>query len=89
MSKPDRPPAFPAAPAQFFNMVRTHTLQGTFGDPYYGGNANFVGWDLIGYPGIRSERAPSADQALGAKLDARRTSRRTTTTCSQGQALKP
>jgi hypothetical protein len=20
---------------------------------YYGGNANFVGWDLIGYPGIR------------------------------------
>ena len=37
----------------FFEMVRTHTIQGTFGDPYYGGNANFVGWDLIGYPGIR------------------------------------
>jgi gluconate 2-dehydrogenase gamma chain len=37
----------------FFEMVRTHTLQGTFGDPYYGGNANCVGWDLIGYPGIR------------------------------------
>jgi gluconate 2-dehydrogenase gamma chain len=37
----------------FFEMVRAHTLQGTFGDPYYGGNANFVGWDLIGYPGIR------------------------------------
>ena len=30
-----------------------HTIQGMFGDPYYGGNANFVGWDLIGYPGIR------------------------------------
>jgi gluconate 2-dehydrogenase gamma chain len=39
--------------ATFFNMVRTHTIQGTFCDPYYGGNANFVGWDLIGYPGIR------------------------------------
>jgi gluconate 2-dehydrogenase gamma chain len=39
--------------ATFFNLVRTHTLQGTFCDPYYGGNANFVGWDLIGYPGIR------------------------------------
>ena len=39
--------------ATFFNLVRTHTIQGTFGDPYYGGNANFVGWDLIGYPGIR------------------------------------
>ena len=37
----------------FFNMVRAHTIQGTFSDPYYGGNANFVGWDLIGYPGIR------------------------------------
>jgi hypothetical protein len=34
-------------------MVRNHTLQGMFSDPYYGGNANFIGWDLIGYPGIR------------------------------------
>jgi len=39
--------------AAFFNLVRTHTIQGTFCDPYYGGNADFVGWDLIGYPGIR------------------------------------
>jgi gluconate 2-dehydrogenase gamma chain len=37
----------------FFALVRGHTLQGMFGDPYYGGNAGFVGWDLIGYPGIR------------------------------------
>jgi gluconate 2-dehydrogenase gamma chain len=49
----------------FFNLVRQHTLQGTFCDPYYGGNANFVGWDLLAYPGIRmsvSER----DEAMGA-----------------------
>jgi gluconate 2-dehydrogenase gamma chain len=39
--------------ATFFNLVRTHTIQGTFCDPYYGGNADFVGWELIGYPGIR------------------------------------
>jgi gluconate 2-dehydrogenase gamma chain len=58
---------FSGSSSAFFNMVRTHTLQGTFGDPYYGGNANFVGWDLIGYPGIRLNVAPS-DQALGAKL---------------------
>jgi gluconate 2-dehydrogenase gamma chain len=45
--------------ATFFNLLRTHTVQGTFCDPYYGGNANFVGWDLIGYPGIRL--AVSAD----------------------------
>lgn len=37
----------------FFALVRTHTIQGTFCDPGYGGNAGFVGWDLIGYPGIR------------------------------------
>jgi gluconate 2-dehydrogenase gamma chain len=39
--------------APFFNLVRTHTIQGTFCDPFYGGNENFVGWDLIGYPGAR------------------------------------
>jgi gluconate 2-dehydrogenase gamma chain len=56
----------PSAPA-FFGMVRTHTLQGTFGDPHYGGNANFVGWDFLGYPGLRL--AVTADeQRLGAKL---------------------
>jgi gluconate 2-dehydrogenase gamma chain len=37
----------------FFNLVRTHTIQGTFSDPFYGGNQNFVGWNLIGYPGAR------------------------------------
>jgi hypothetical protein len=34
-------------------LLRAHTIQGTFCDPYYGGNANFTGWDLIGYPGVR------------------------------------
>jgi gluconate 2-dehydrogenase gamma chain len=43
---------FPNA-AAFFNLVRAHAIQGTFCDPYYGGNANFVGWDLISYPGLR------------------------------------
>lgn len=47
----------------FFNLVRTHTIQGTFGDPYYGGNANFAGWDLIGYPGVRLAVAPD-DQRM-------------------------
>lgn len=37
----------------FFGLVRAHTLQGTFCDPIYGGNAGFVGWDLLGYPGVR------------------------------------
>ena len=58
---------FQGSSAAFFGMVRTHTLQGTFGDPYYGGNANFVGWDLIGYPGVRTN-VSAEDQRLGAKL---------------------
>jgi gluconate 2-dehydrogenase gamma chain len=54
---------FPGSSAQFFAMVLGHTRQGMFGDPYYGGNANFVGWDLIGYPGVRTIVSP-ADQKL-------------------------
>jgi hypothetical protein len=55
---------FPAA-GLFFNVVLSHTIQGTFGDPFYGGNANFVGWDLIGYPGIRLT-ATANDQRMDA-----------------------
>ena len=43
----------------FFGLVRGHTLQGTFCDPIYGGNANFAGWDLIGYPGVRLAVTPA------------------------------
>lgn len=42
------------ANAAFFNLIRSHTIQGMFSDPFYGGNANFAGWDLIGYPGART-----------------------------------
>jgi len=47
----------------FFALVRTHTIQGTFSDPAYGGNANFVGWDLVGYPGVRLN-VTAADQRM-------------------------
>ena len=57
----------PAGPSSFFNLVRTHTIQGTFCDPFYGGNANFVGWDLIGYPGVRTI-VTDADQRMGIRL---------------------
>jgi gluconate 2-dehydrogenase gamma chain len=49
----------------FFNLVRQHTLQGTFCDPYYGGNASFVGWDLLAYPGIRMS-VSEQDEAMNA-----------------------
>ena len=44
---------YPMLNAGFFNTVRTHTIEGTFSDPYYGGNRDFVGWELLGYPGVR------------------------------------
>jgi gluconate 2-dehydrogenase gamma chain len=58
---------FVGSSGAFFGLVRTHTLQGTFGDPYYGGNKDFVGWDLIGYPGLRLNVSVE-DQRLGARL---------------------
>jgi gluconate 2-dehydrogenase gamma chain len=53
--------------ATFFNLVRTHTIQGTFCDPYYGGNANFIGWDLIGYPGLRMAVGPDEQRMSAPK----------------------
>ena len=53
--------------ATFFNLVRAHTIQGTFCDPYYGGNTDFVGWDLIGYPGVRLAVTPN-EQRLDPRL---------------------
>lgn len=58
---------FAGPPALFFNQVRSHTIEGTFSDPYYGGNANFVGWDLIGYPGVRTS-VTAAEQQMGTKV---------------------
>jgi gluconate 2-dehydrogenase gamma chain len=58
-------PGFPDS-GTFFSLVRFHAIQGTFCDPYYGGNANFVGWDLIGYPGVRTAVGPE-EQRLGAE----------------------
>jgi gluconate 2-dehydrogenase gamma chain len=37
----------------FFNTVRTHTMEGMFADPVYGGNKNFAGWRLVGFPGAQ------------------------------------
>ena len=55
---------FAGGSVAFFNLVLNHTRQGMFGDPYYGGNANFIGWDLIGYPGIRTMVTPADQKSL-------------------------
>lgn len=63
----DVAPGFGPASSVFFNLVRAHTIQGTFCDPYYGGNAEFIGWDLIGYPGLRLAVTPD-EQRLDARV---------------------
>lgn len=58
---------FVPSSAGFFNTLRGHTIDGTFCDPYYGGNQEFVGWDMLNYPGIRLS-ASETDVAQGSHL---------------------
>jgi gluconate 2-dehydrogenase gamma chain len=37
----------------FFTMLWQNTQEGYLADPMYGGNRNFAGWKLIGFPGPR------------------------------------
>ncbi len=52
----------------FFSLVREHVIEGMFGDPYYGGNVGFAGWDLIGYPGVKISGVAPSEQSLGVVL---------------------
>ena len=57
----------------FFGRVRRLALEGMFGDPSYGGNRNFAGWDLIRYPGPRLAVSPD-DQKMGVAIKPLRSS---------------
>jgi gluconate 2-dehydrogenase gamma chain len=61
-------------PQAFFNTLRTHTIEGMFSDPIYGGNKDFAGWRLIGFPGavplftredMRSKEAYAGNEIIG------------------------
>ena len=36
--------------AEFFSLIRTHTMQGFYGDPRHGGNRGMVSWKMLGLP---------------------------------------
>jgi gluconate 2-dehydrogenase gamma chain len=59
-------------PQAFFNTVRTHTMEGMFADPVYGGNKDFAGWVLVGFPGAQPLFSPadmnSKDAFTGAPI---------------------
>ena len=42
----------------FFNTLRTHTMEGMFADPIYGGNKDFAGWRLVNFPGAQAVFTP-------------------------------
>ena len=69
----DRAPGFTPSASAFFELVLGHTLEGTFGDPHYGGNQDFIGWELIGYPGLRLA-VTAEQQRMNAALEPLQTS---------------
>ncbi len=46
--------AWPTAQA-FFATLHKHTIEGMFSDPIYGGNKDFAGWILVGFPGAQMQ----------------------------------
>lgn len=53
---------WPAA-RTFFETLRTHTMEGMFADPVYGGNKDFAGWHLVGFPGAQFAYTPAEVQS--------------------------
>jgi gluconate 2-dehydrogenase gamma chain len=49
----------------FFAVLRQNTIEGMFCDPVHGGNADMVGWQLIGFPGPRMSNIAEADKYYG------------------------
>ncbi|MEO8097413.1 MAG: gluconate 2-dehydrogenase subunit 3 family protein [Acidobacteriota bacterium] len=48
--------------SRFFQLLRTHTIEGMFCDPMHGGNAGLVGWQLLGFPGPQMSYRAEIDQ---------------------------
>jgi gluconate 2-dehydrogenase gamma chain len=51
MERGDLPSEYWSSPPQrdFFSMVRSHTMQGYYSHPQWGGNRNKAAWSMIGY----------------------------------------
>lgn len=49
----------------FFKLLRQNTIEGMFCDPLHGGNADMVGWQLIGFPGPRMSNYDDVEKHYG------------------------
>jgi len=63
----------------FFSLLRRNTIEGMFCDPVHGGNADMVGWQLIGYPGPRMSNYADVDKHFGEAFRPKPVSLRDTT----------
>jgi gluconate 2-dehydrogenase gamma chain len=50
---------------EFFETLRTHTMEGMFADPVYGGNKDYGGWRLVGFPGAQETFTKSDMESSG------------------------
>lgn len=62
-----------ALPPAFFTDLLQHAREGYFGDPVHGGNRNYVGWDLVHFPGIKLIWT-AEEQAIGTNVEPAHTS---------------
>ena len=46
----------------FFQMLLQNTVEGFLSDPMYGGNRDFTGWKMIGFPGPRYNYVAEIEQ---------------------------
>jgi hypothetical protein len=53
---PGWPTDAPVPAAEFFETIRVHTIIAFLADPKYGGNRDYTGWRVSGYPGPRHRR---------------------------------
>lgn len=51
--------------SHFFALLRQNTIEGMFCDPMHGGNADMVGWQLVGFPGPRMSNYADFDKHYG------------------------
>jgi len=59
----------PSVPGDtFLSMLVDNTVEGFLADPMYGGNRDFVGWKLVGFPGPRYNYVAEIGQ-YGKKYD--------------------
>ena len=63
----------------FFFLLRQNTIEGMFCDPMHGGNADMVGWQLIGFPGPRMSNFDEIDKYYSKAFRPRPMSLRQTT----------